>query len=136
MFQCRACGPLCKTCVDSATKCLSCDYVNGILLLLNITGNTCISNCPTGTYTSITTKECLACADGCAECYGSGLSKCTKCGRNSTNVAFYKDPVFDKCVDACDAGQYEFLSTFTCLYCHRSCKTCETTATDCTGCKN
>lgn len=66
IYQCKKCDPLCKTCVESATKCTSCDYVNGILLFLNVTGNNCISTCPTGSYMNLTSKQCLSCTDGCA----------------------------------------------------------------------
>jgi len=32
----------------SLTQCTSCDYVNGVMLLLSTTGNKCISACSIG----------------------------------------------------------------------------------------
>lgn len=97
---------MCKTCEIYSTQCTSCDYFNGILLLLNTSGKVCVSACSIGEYVDLANKKCVTCDDGCAECYGPGLDNCTKCKMNFNSTPYYKDPVYNKCVTQCDTGQF------------------------------
>ena len=66
-----------------------------MLLLLNTTGNICVSTCSKGEFVDLVNKKCVICDDGCAECNGSGLDKCTKCTVDSNGDTYYKHPLLN-----------------------------------------
>ena len=78
--NCQACSSNCVGCEGAASNCLS--NVTGVCpsnLFFNNATNSCVLVCPDGTYGDSISRFCESCASGCALCYGSVLSKCTKC---------------------------------------------------------
>ena len=75
----KPCDDNCKTCVDTAVKCLTC---HGELEVA--TDDTC--KCKTGTYLKEgSTTECLACDDKCATCENG--TECILCKGEETTGA-------------------------------------------------
>lgn len=68
---CAACDITCKTCTDSATKCISCD-----LAVSTLSGNTCV--CNAGLYRS-TTGACQPCDATCPTCSTGSSAGCMSC---------------------------------------------------------
>lgn len=75
---CLMCDINCVGCYGSATNCTQ-DSGCKVNYFYNNATNSCVLICPDGTYGNVITKFCSPCAVGCALCYGSALTKCTKC---------------------------------------------------------
>jgi proprotein convertase subtilisin/kexin type 5 len=129
--QCAICNSVCATCT-SLNVCQSCQSVNGIAYFLN--GTTCTATCPSNQFGQLSNYHCVACTDGCATCFGAGLSSCYSCGVSSGSVNYYLIYGTDICSQTCPDGQYANSTSFLCLLCSGSCKTCSATPTYCLTC--
>ena len=77
--DCVFCSQECLTCENLANHCTSCDPndESGWTILSN---NTCIKDCPNGTYKNQTTNACEPCHDHCATCSSSAEeTNCLTC---------------------------------------------------------
>ena len=105
--SCLPCNSNCKTCVDTATKCLSCHSPQ----LLEV--NKCLDSCSSKYYA--TSTQCLDCDATCATCSGPGATECKTC--ITSYIKFKgicqncKDPnneffisIDDVCWDKCGTG--------------------------------
>ena len=75
---CISCGPNCKTCLDYATKCLTCDP--SYYILNNGVTSTCVLICPDEYITNSVPAipVCSACTSPSLKCSVS-LTNCTAC---------------------------------------------------------
>lgn len=134
---CYACGPdkaaECITCLGSSTNCPGC---GGQATYFYI--NSCVSTCPSGTYTDTANLECGPCASGCRTCFGSSLDECNSCTNTTLPAAkYYKLPNLPKCVSGSCGNYYYGVDQYNlCLPCGTGCITCSGSATSCTVCGN
>jgi proprotein convertase subtilisin/kexin type 5 len=122
---CKSCVTPCDTC--SPTNGQSC---NSCVIGYLTTTNTCVIECPAGSFGSLSAAVggpvnpvCNPCNASCANCVISATT-CTSCsGSNSLSSG--------TCVATCPAGTYP--STNVCVVCSPPCLTCSAVAT-CTSC--
>jgi proprotein convertase subtilisin/kexin type 5 len=76
--NCQPCSSNCVGCQGSASNC-SADVGCLTNSFFNNATNSCLLVCPDAFYGDTITGFCESCAAGCALCYGSVVSKCTKC---------------------------------------------------------
>ena len=120
--NCLDCDAGCRSCATSAATCTSCSSPQFL------SGSSCVSVCPAGTYASAADRKCHPCTSPCATCSSALTSTCESC------VA----PLLldgGVCRASCPAGKFN--STGTCLSCDSGCATCDgEQSTDCLSCKN
>lgn len=132
--QCFGCGlAKCSWCAGCLVGGGSCPGCSPTLYLYN---STCSSDCPTGTYKEASNCTCQDCADGCRECYGAGLEKCTSCTNSSSSDVYFKVPNRDICTTNCSNFYYGVEQYNLCEPCHISCKTCSLDPLNCSACRN
>ena len=120
------CDIPCKTCsITDRSSCLSC-FTDTSSLLQYLYSSTCVSTCPAGTFTQVTT--CIACDIGCTACSGSATN-CLACA--SSPIQYYSYGT--SCLSSCPAKYYKDSSTYTCKSCSAACDTCSDYST-CTSC--
>ncbi len=73
---CVPCLYPCATC-SSATTCTSCSLTGTTQFFLS--GATCVSSCPEGTYGDVGSNMCRPCASTCWACTGPSDALCTLC---------------------------------------------------------
>ena len=101
---CTPCGAPCLECSDAATNCTKCNPSDDLFL----DGETCVADCPAGTFKDSTTADnplCTDCTSPCAECGTTGI-ECTKC-----IVGKYLKLTDNTCVDECPNEYYEDSTT-------------------------
>ena len=90
-----ACDTSCLTCSGAgANLCVTC---NATSTLRYLSGSTCVSSCPSGTYASAS-RVCTACNSNCATCITSSKN-CTSC--TSPLLLFIANAT---CVSSCPSG--------------------------------
>jgi proprotein convertase subtilisin/kexin type 5 len=93
---CVICSSTCLTCVDSATKCTSCN-ANGSTRNFYAPANECHGTCPVNatvrTYAS-PALTCLNCEASCATCSGPNSNECLTCLAGSY---FYQNTCYTNC---------------------------------------
>ena len=127
------CDSNCVGCFGSATNC-TIDTGCKVNYYYNNATNSCVLICPDGTFPNVVTKFCEFCTPGCDLCYGSGLSKCTKCKIDST-TNYYLMLNLKQCSTSCNPGEYGDPSFNMCFKCNSACATCTSYAT-CTSCQS
>ena len=149
--ECKACSPICSTCIGTADNCKSCPA--GEFLK----GTACFATCGLGYFPDAAdNNNCKPCPTQCVQC--NSLTSCNSCKNGfylSTNNCLPCDTVTAKCVTcvstatkclSCQAGQK--LENFNCVVacsatsyeipgnicnpCPPGCTGC--TASACTGC--
>ena len=128
--KCQPCSSTCVTCSILAENCtsLSCAQNNFFL------NNSCLRTCPDTYYTDTALRRCLECTLGCQTCYGSGLTKCTKCTSDGSQQ-FYLQVEVDECAPQCKSGEFADALTLACVPCNSACATC-TSLTVCQSCQS
>ena len=102
----------------------------------------CQLTCPALTYPSQTTRVCTACPNGCLTCDALG---CYTCGSGYTFLqsalscnqycnATHQYGYNGTCYSTCPNGSYLSYDLVTCLSCSLPCRTCHTSAGNCTSC--
>ncbi|XP_009067528.1 PREDICTED: proprotein convertase subtilisin/kexin type 5-like [Acanthisitta chloris] len=141
---CTECSGSCKTCIESATKCLSC---KSPLLLEDwqckpncskkyfATEGIC-KHCPEMCQECIHNEICKECMDefflhegNCKDCNGPHSDDCTACTTGS--FVLYNGMCFEECPE----GSYYEEVTGDCQACNRTCQTCSS-STVCLTCRN
>ena len=111
---CRACDSTCRTCINSATFCLSCPSN-----LLAASGR-CVANCPSSSFPSPSgnPSNCLTCHPDCTSCSGPSFNQCTACPPSR--------PVLlnGRCLPTCQKAQYFDTASSECRACDSSCSSC------------
>lgn len=131
---CVACSSSCRTCSLLASNCTSCRTIGTTVAYLS--NFACVTVCPAGYYTNVPadislSNTCEACTTGCAECYGPGISSCTRCAL-VTAVQYYL--ASSTCYTSCPTGQYALTTNNTCQLCDVSCYNCSSTSVLCGNC--
>ncbi|CAD8093460.1 unnamed protein product [Paramecium primaurelia] len=107
---CEQCSSTCKTCVDLATTCTSCNtgyYLNG--------------------------QACNQCALHCVTCE-DGTGYCLSCDSGYMVDEFHKCATCSNCT--CSNGQYYDSSQSMCKGCDQSCTMCSGIKSNCQACSN
>mmetsp|Transcript_17782 Transcript_17782/g.32123 ORF Transcript_17782/g.32123 Transcript_17782/m.32123 type:complete len:620 (+) Transcript_17782:4061-5920(+) len=112
------CAEPCLECQDSPTSCTECR------LPLIVVDNSCVRECPLGTY--YTGSSCELCDANCLGCEGSAAN-CISCKDES----FLLEP---HCVARCPDDYYVTLDRY-CVKCEYPCKTCFDMPNFCSGCE-
>ena len=100
--SCKLCSPMCATCVNSSTNCLTCP--NGHILTST---NDCVSNCSgPSTFYNAVTRTCINCSVDCYTCFGTGSNNCLSC---RPPLQWYQN----SCYATCPFGFYS-TPTFKC----------------------
>ncbi len=168
MTSCSVCGNGKYTAASGQASCSNCPAgykcPNGQLIKCTIgtisTGNA--SNCTSCTGASTSSEgasACVACANGCTSCYGTGSnctscksgyykngSGCSRCPAGSScaggtakpvqcAVGYYASTGSAACV-SCGAGKSSTKGSSSCFDCNPSCTTCSGSANSCSSCKN
>ncbi|EGR34727.1 zinc finger lsd1 subclass family protein, putative, partial [Ichthyophthirius multifiliis] len=131
LIYCKQCSVSCKTCKDSADKCIFCK--NEFAILTH--NNEC--KCIAGYYMD-EFGYCIKCHPSCQECIGGEYDQCTLCHLNqlpSTSL----EPMFS-C--NCPSGTYRDdcnlnnpnCNLSICLSCDPSCQTCINETNQCSSC--
>ncbi len=68
--KCYRCDRACTQCTAYST-CSGCQSVNGLASFLS--GNNCLTVCPSYQYGDLSNFSCVNCADGCGSCFGGTL---------------------------------------------------------------
>ncbi len=71
--SCAPCDASCLNCIDTSTKCISCDSPN------YLESNICKPICSSNKFGDVNTKECLLCDASCLTCNGSTAANCLSC---------------------------------------------------------
>ena len=132
--SCSGCDPGCSACAVLSTNC-SVDSCNSGYFY-HAVNSSCLTVCPNNYYANTTTQRCTQCDPGCALCYGSGYTACTKCQTTAASVSYFKVIDVDICNTTCPDGQYPYKLLLACQYCSNTCLTCNTSAVDCQTCNN
>lgn len=142
---------MCKMCPENCLRCSSESYCTGCDYSFTLFNNSCVAQCPNGTYLERTPKTfvCEECHPTCETCTGSDEASCSSCGSGR-----YLNR--GKCLSVCFESYFFFddskmskkiLSFFSkkgltdirdslnsdgngCLPCHDSCKTCNAPYSD------
>ena len=115
---CEPCVSPCKTCVDSTTKCLSCQQD---FFFFNST-NKCVSDCGEGLYEEYLNRTCISCTAPCKTCTNT-TNTCLSC---STGILYNLQCIFN-----CPKKMYN--DTSVCQDCPTQCSSC-TSKVVCTNC--
>lgn len=73
---CDKCSDACYTCVETRSKCTSCDWMNPNYKYFY--NNNCFKDCPSGTYSIDASKSCISCPPQCKECNKDGCLSCNR----------------------------------------------------------
>jgi proprotein convertase subtilisin/kexin type 5 len=129
------CNVNCKTCVNTSTTCLSCGF-SSIGANLYLLGNQCLLNCPHSYFADINTNQCVSCHLGCALCFGSAITQCSKCKTENilgTITPYYLYGNDTVCATTCPSGQFINPNLpNACISCDPGCLACSITSTNCT----
>lgn len=120
--ECGKCDPGCVGCEGTAKNCTSSDGCNAGTYYHAVTSE-CLALCPSNYYAfaDATSAKCVKCEEGCAECTGAGLTKCSKCQAHNNGTKYYKKFNINECTASCPGGFYEYDLTLTCEKCDPSC---------------
>lgn len=113
---CQSCISPCRTCLQSATICTSCDPTSNLLMLHQ---STCVLACPNGYFSHSESKSCRKCNPKCSSC--SNLRNCQTCIDGYSLLNFY-NPNQAECVAECPIGFWSDLQK--CQSCFKDCKSC------------
>lgn len=119
---CTACASGCTKCNGTGlNNCQACGEYLGIdYYLLNVTSNTCDTNCTAKYYPDNSTHICVRCV-GCLTC--ENATKCLSCDNSSSLVL---DTKTYRCVYQCPDGQYpDYNITAECQPCPTGCDLCK-----------
>jgi hypothetical protein len=122
------CYSPCETCTVSPSNCLTCISSSDKPYFWD---SKCNSVCQSS-YSDLDNdrKTCEACSSGCRTCSGTSESNfCTACITNSNNP-YLKDK---SCISDCGT-HYTANTSFECIECDATCKTCDRVSTRCTSC--
>ncbi|XP_056138570.1 proprotein convertase subtilisin/kexin type 5 [Lampris incognitus] len=117
--RCGQCHHTCSSCSGAlADDCETCSSVTPKLY-----EGVCSADCPTGTYYESTAGECQECHQTCASCSGPEANQCTQCEKG-----LVLDPNTLLCGVTgdtdCPPRTYLHDDQFTCMACHRHCRSC------------
>jgi hypothetical protein len=128
-FICTNCSNICLTCNNSPTNCSTCLSTSSFPYLNNTgSGNTCLSNCPIGSFANITIFVCTVCVSPCSQCLNT--SYCTKCVGG-----YYFNSSGSNCLLSCTNGiTITNTTNSSCDACDSVCYTCSILTTNCTAC--
>jgi hypothetical protein len=115
---CTACTSPCLTCSGSITSCLSCDP--SVSPSVYLAGSSCLTNCPSTTFSNFLDQTCTACISPCSTC--SSTTICISC---ASGYSFYSN----YCYTNCPSGLVSINQV--CLVCSTPCLTCQSTQTSC-----
>ena len=120
-----ACSGSCATCTGpNQNDCISCN--SGLYLSIN----TCVDNCPSGTYLDTSSQSCqgnssllllminyffIACDTTCQTCSGSSNTDCTSCKPSGQPSFLYNS----RCYTSCPDGTYPDTTDFKCYRIYR-----------------
>ena len=129
------CNVNCLTCVSNSITCLSCGF-SSIGANLFLLGNQCVLTCPNSYYPNPNNSQCNSCHVGCALCFGSSLTQCTKCKTENVmgmTTAYYLYGNDTVCAIICPPGQFINSNVpNACVSCDPGCIACSITSTNCT----
>ncbi|CAD8190570.1 unnamed protein product [Paramecium octaurelia] len=120
-LDCKPCDSSCLTCNIFPTYCLTCNALYNLSLDAS---NKCV--CSPGFYFNSSNLNCQACYIQCLEC--KSYSECIEC----EDFTRYFDPDNFEC--PCKDGYYE-VTAKKCQLCDYSCRTCQTSPTECLSCE-
>lgn len=133
---CQPCAVQCVGCSVLSTNCTESPLCTLGYYFYRAT-NSCITACPGGYYANSTTRYCEPCPGGCALCKTGSLNNCQQCKQDPSSLDYYYKEIYrDSCVLACDNGEYEVASDFSCQPCQSSCLLCQDNSTACQICTN
>ncbi|XP_019410471.1 PREDICTED: proprotein convertase subtilisin/kexin type 5 isoform X4 [Crocodylus porosus] len=121
--QNEPCDSSCKTCSTAANVCTSCP--KGTFLSFE----TCVKQCPQGTFANLRNGKCENCTDNCENC--SEPRHCLKCYSVPDQLFYLHE---GRCLQECPEGH--FAEADTCNKCNKPCKTCMGDATKCLSCES
>uniref|UniRef100_A0A3P9MI74 Proprotein convertase subtilisin/kexin type 5b n=1 Tax=Oryzias latipes TaxID=8090 RepID=A0A3P9MI74_ORYLA len=117
--QCEQCHSSCKTCFAAGMEdCSSCH--SGYFMTSR---QTCLSQCPSGTFANKTSGQCKDCLEGCVVCHSSQV--CQQC-----RSGLYRQD--GACVVECQRG---FPEGDGCQPCAPACSSCIKSPTHCLSCE-
>ena len=114
----------CSQC-NSRTNCTACTSP------FNLSGNTCIGQCPAGQYFNTSLSACRNCSmTNCGYCNSTYCSGCL-----SSYYSFYSNGSISACISNCSniQGTFNDNTNMNCSSCYSNCQTC-TNSTYCTLC--
>jgi len=127
---CPKCHPFCATCSNKAYECSKCVSDNKGIYIEN---NNCFCRIDNGFYyvpgANYLDDKCLPCHPFCKTCHGPTNEDCDSCINGLENLQSFK-----KC--RCDEEYYFDVNDPSnyCKPCHKFCKECSLSATNCTVC--
>ncbi|EWS75690.1 zinc finger lsd1 subclass family protein (macronuclear) [Tetrahymena thermophila SB210] len=124
--QCLQCNKICKTCIEKADKCLSCQ--DSLYYQQSI--NTCVKACDPNQYAD-KNNQCQPCNINCNTCNGGEFNNCQSCYPKK-----YLQSSINTCDGQCYSNQYADDQTSLCTQCDTSCKTCQGKSSTCTSCND
>lgn len=98
--SCEQCKAPCSECMNSATNCIGCQTINGVIQYFY--NGACSSSCPAQTYAT-PSLNCLACDTTTAFCSSCSIypSNCTSCQPNKYLAQPIQNGVNITCVSTC-----------------------------------
>jgi len=86
-------------------------------------------NCLFGYWGNPNNFNCDSCTPGCTSCFADGLGSCYTCGKDNSNIIYYKHIGNTTCNTTCPDGQFISQSIpYLCQPCSLLCVTCVNTA--------
>ncbi|KAL4489108.1 hypothetical protein ABPG73_005595 [Tetrahymena malaccensis] len=122
---CNPCDSNCLNCVNTSTKCSSCQ----IGQFLDIVSKKCVSKCQNSQYLDVKQQYCAQCNQLCNTCQGPSASDCLSC-----NLPLVLQG--NNCKQNCDNGYYLSLPSQKCIACSSNCQTCKNESTQCLTCQS
>ena len=135
---CQPCHAQCDTTLScsgpESTQCGGCRN------FLNILNQTCVVECPLGTFTN-ELRQCVPCNIQCVQeegCFGSTAAHCNTCSNVYIATVLMDGQVSDFCLERCPSLYYQVSGSNLCTPCDEECAGGCTGSSpfDCTGCKN
>jgi len=129
---CPKCHPFCALCSNKAYECSKCVSDNKGIYIVN---NNCFCRIDNGFYyvpgANYLDDKCLPCHPFCKTCHGPTNEDCDSCVNGIANLQPYKNNIC-----RCDEEYYFDVNDPSnyCKPCHKFCKECSLTATNCTVC--
>lgn len=121
------CAENCETCIDSATKCLSCNKSQSYIPIKNT--NECVKTCPDGYWLNFIEKNCQLCHPSCKKCLDNN-NYCLESSEGYFPLKENKSMCYNEC-----PSNYKFnsIEKYYEINCINNCKLC-TTPTNCFNC--
>jgi len=138
--SCISLNNITRTYYTNVIRCFACNLANCLVCVMNgytlecqscqsntyRFNNTCVTTCPTGTYSSVNPNDCINCPANCTSC--TSASYCSTC---ATGLALFNGI----CTSTCSNGFYlsNTNTTASCSACSAQCLSCNL-ATNCSLC--